>query len=230
MSNHATSGGQRNDSSQDLFKLVMATIPAVVLYFVGWAYLHFYLKTFGISVSELDLDIQTILIYSFPPIQILTRSWWHWLLLAAVALLVIVWSVRRLMGQDMKENLANFCKRARCASPIAQGLGLFVILLILVVVFVPIIGSAAAQAANRKWLSEGVRIEAVVKEPDPKGKSAWYENYNRCASRRALDLIFADKESYYMLCISSFDKTSALVFEVRRHIGLVSVRFIRHEN
>jgi len=230
VSNHATFGGQRNDSGLDLFKLFMATIPAVVLYFVGWAYLHFYLKAFGISVSELDLDIQTILIYSFPPLQILVRSWWHWLVLGLVALLVIVWLVRRFAVQDTKEKLANVCNRTRSASPVTQGLGLLVILLILVVVFVPIIGSAAAQAANRKWVSEGVLIEAVVKEPDAKEKSAWHENYKRCGSRRALDLIFVDKESYYMLCISSLDKASALVFEIRRQIGLVSVRFVRREN
>jgi len=67
----------------------------------------------------------------------------------------------------------------------------------------------------------------LVKDPDGKEKSAWYDSYKRCAGRRGLDLIFADKDAYYMLCISSVDDSSALVFEVRRDAGLASVRFAR---
>ena len=62
---------------------------------------------------------------------------------------------------------------------------------------------------------------------DPEGKDrAWHDNYRRCSGRRALDLLFSDKESYYMLCISSVDKTDGIVFEVRRETGLVSVRLV----
>ena len=225
VSSHVTTGGKQNDG-KGLFELVFATIPAVLLYFVGWAYLYFYLKVFGIGISELDLDIQTILIYAYPPIKAFVASYWHLALVTIAALLISVWLARRYAPRAVKDKLAAFYKGVRGSSPITQGFQLFVVLLTLAFLAVPIVRTEAAQAADRKWVSEGVVIEAMVKEPETKEKSVWYDSYKRCASRRALDLIFADKDAYYMFCISGLDET-ALVFEVRREVGLVSVRFIQ---
>jgi hypothetical protein len=61
--NQQTEGIKVSEGSKVFFEIAIATIPAVVLYFIGWVYLNFYISAFGITVSELDLDIQTIFIY-----------------------------------------------------------------------------------------------------------------------------------------------------------------------
>jgi hypothetical protein len=106
------------------------------------------------------------------------------------------------------------------SSSTAQVLVMFAILAALAVISTPMIHWAAAEVANRKWASEGIRMEAISKKPESKEKSSWEDNYKLCSNRRALDLILADKESYYMLCISSMDSTAAIVYEVRRDVGL----------
>jgi len=40
------------------------SMPAVFLFFVGWSYLYFYFASFGINISEINLDTSTVLIYS----------------------------------------------------------------------------------------------------------------------------------------------------------------------
>jgi hypothetical protein len=214
-------GGQQSEG-KGLFELVIATIPTVLLYFVGWAYLYFYLRVFGIGISELDLDIQTIFIYAYPPIHYFGTAYWYWILLTIAAILL----ARRFAPHRIRVKLDAFYNTACAAPPIAKGLELFGVLVVLAFLSVPFVQSDAERAADRKWISEGVRIEAMVKEPESKEKSGWYDNYKLCAGRRALDLIFSDKDAYYMLCTSSVDETSALVFEVRRDAGLASVRFI----
>jgi hypothetical protein len=225
VSSAGPTGGQQGDG-KGLFELVIATIPTVLLYFVGWAYLYFYLRVFGIGISELDLDIQTIFIYAYPPIHYFGMSYWYWILLTIVAILLAC----RFAPHPAKMKFAAFYGGARATPPIAKGLGLFGILLVVAFLCVPFVRSDAERAADRKWTSEGVRIEAIAKEPESKEKSGWYDNYRRCAGRRALDLIFSDKDAYYMLCTSSVDETSALVFEVRRDAGLASVRFVKRQN
>lgn len=66
--------------------VVVAAIPAALAYFVGWAYLHYYLAEFGIGIAELELGTETIFIYAAPPVFLAVKSFW-WLLL----LLFPVW-------------------------------------------------------------------------------------------------------------------------------------------
>ena len=68
----------------------------------------------------------------------------------------------------MKSKVASWYSGIRITSPIAQGLGLFIVVLLLAVSFVPIVRLDAEQAADRKWGSEGVRIAAMAKEPESK--------------------------------------------------------------
>ena len=222
MSEHTTA-----DGSNALSELVIATIPAVLLYYAGWVYLLFYLQAFGIEISELDFDTQTIFIYSVPPFRMFLLSFWHWLLLGIMVLAVIMWLSRKFATQKAKHKLASCLTWFRRGSPLKKGLGIFAGLLLLIALFHPVIRWSATEAANRKWDAQGIRIQAMIKNSIPREESAWEENYKRCSSRQALDLIFSDKESYYMLCISSHDKTSAVVFEVRRDVGLTSVRLIK---
>lgn len=223
MSSHPPPGAQQSEGKA-LVELVVAIIPPALLYFVGWAYLYFYLQAFGIGISELDLDIQTIFIYAYPPIRLLWLSYWGWALLAVLVLFVSILVVRKVTTPATRSWLAGWI---RGTTVLGQGLRLFVVISLMAVLLVQVVRPYAVQAADRKWVSEGVRLEALVKDPDGKEKSAWYDSYKRCAGRRGLDLIFADKDAYYMLCISSVDDSSALVFEVRRDAGLASVRFAR---
>src|SRR5262245_33689463 len=60
-------------------------------------------------------------------------------------------------------------------------------------------------AANRTWSDGGIPFEALLKESEPKWweinedkRPTLHDNYKKCRDR--LELIFADKQSYYMLC------------------------------
>jgi hypothetical protein len=229
VSSHTTTSGQASDVNKGFFELIIATIPTVLLYFVGWAYLYFYLNVFDVGISELDLEIQTIFIYSFPPIRTFLGLYWVWIAIGILVVSISIALARRFANEAVKKRLSALWKRIRGASPIAQGLGLFAALLFLAILAVPIIRSEAVEAASQKWLTEGVRIEAMVKPLEAKEQSPWYDNYEQCANRRALDLIFADKDAYYILCKSTVDERSAIVFEVRRDVGLTSIRFVQRE-
>jgi hypothetical protein len=115
-------------------------------------------------------------------------------------------------------------------SVLLQLLLLIAVMVALAFVSVPIIQSVATQAAKRKWDNGvGLRIDAIIKEPEPKWwveKGKAHDYYRDCGSRGVLDLIFSDKHSYYVLCVAESDRTAGLVFEVRREAGLVSVRFL----
>lgn len=219
----------KSDGSTALSELVVATVPAVILYYAGWVYLLFYLQAFGIAISELDLDTRTIFIYSVPPFRLFLLSFWRWLLFGIAIVVVTVGLARKFASQGTKIRLAAYIHWVRRGSLIKRGLGIFAGLLLLIALFHPIIRWSAAEAANRKWESEGIRIQAMITDSNQRERSAWDENYKLCGKRQALDLIFSDRESYYMLCISSHDKTTAIVYEVRRDVGLSSVRLIRRE-
>ena len=215
----ATTPDTKPDGSKAIFELIVATIPAALLYFFGWAYLHFYLKAFSIDLSELELDLQTMFIYSVPPLRAVMSLYWLWGIVLAIV--VLIWMLQWIVPR--------FYRRVIELPAIVYGLTLFGIFASLAVASVPMIRLVATDAANRKWSSgpPGIPMEAIAKEVDAKDGSLWYNNYRKCSKRRGLDLIFADKASYYMLCISQDDKALGVVFEVRREAGLVSVRFVQ---
>jgi hypothetical protein len=231
MSDRATTDAQLGSGAKAVFEIALATAPAVLLYFVGWAYLHFYLRAFRIDVSELDLDLQTILIYSFRPLKALMLLY----LPVVAAVVLVVWILRALIP-TWKEQTTQFYRRLIEAPALVHGLGLFAILAFVAVVSIPTIRSVAAQAANEKWAGAvDVRLpvqvlvkESESKESGTKESNEWLDNYKSCSSteRRGLDLIFADKGSYYLLCTSPDDRTQGIIFEVRRETGLASIRFV----
>jgi hypothetical protein len=215
----------KSDAGKAISEVVLTTIPAVLLYFMGWVYLNFYLSAFGIGISELDIDIQTILIYSFPPIGILVRAFWLTALVVLIILVAIGWIAILRVRKATLQKLKNVYDRLRHASTALHALYIYFIVVIIAVPAVPAIRWAAFDAANQKWASDDLHIDAMIKETE-NSKSAWVDGYKKCSERHALDLIMADKESYYMLCVSSVDPSSGVVYEVRRDVGLVSVRFV----
>jgi hypothetical protein len=134
----------------------------------------------------------------------------------------------------VREQTTRLYRLVSEASALVHGLSLFVILVFVAFVSTPTIRSVAAQAAAEEWMGAvDVRlpVEALVKEPESKQSgtnesSEWYGHYKSCTERRGLDLIFADKGSYYLLCISPDEDKQGIVFEVRRETGLASIRFV----
>jgi hypothetical protein len=53
------------DVSNAFVNFVIVTLPAILLYFLGWTYLYFYLSTFSIKISELKVDVDTVLVYGY---------------------------------------------------------------------------------------------------------------------------------------------------------------------
>jgi hypothetical protein len=241
LANPVHSGLTSGDASKVLTDLIVVTIPAVLLYFVGWVYLYFYLGAFGIGVSELDLDIQTIFLYFLPPIRLLAKFIWDGFLAnlyLAGGLLVLIAIAAVLfkqcapghfqsLGQRLStsfNNLRELFASLQTASVIVQCLLVFVLLVSLAIIAVPVIRSTAGYAADRQWVTRGTMIAAMIKKADEMQSSSWFDNYKACSERRALNLIFADKETYFMLCIDKYDASFGVVYEVRRDAGLASVR------
>jgi hypothetical protein len=192
---------------------VAAVVIPAVAYYIGWTYLHFYLQVFGIDISELDFGLETIFIYSWPPIARLARM--HWLLMIlclAVLLVLIGW----LNGRTWSP-----FRRVPFVAPV-----LCLVAAIAVVGFIltPFIADSARHQADEKWTRQGIPIDAIVHDPDP--KQSQYVNYRVCADRDGLDLIIADRDGYYMMCRSRIEQ-EAVVYEVRREFGLVSVRRLK---
>jgi hypothetical protein len=215
-----------SDASKALAEIILVTIPAVILYFVGWVYLNAYLSAFGINVSELDLDIQTIFIYAFPPTRILLQSFWPYILLALLITIIFIYLVASNLSKPLLRSLKQFWNHFTTGSVGFRIFCIYIVTLFVAVAALPAIRWAAFHAAQQKWKTESFHVEALLKESEKTIQQQWVDNYNKCTERHALDLIMSDKESYYLLCTSSLDRSSGIVYEVRREVGLVSIRYV----
>lgn len=201
-----------------------ATIPAVLAYFVGWVYLYYYLAEFGIGISELDLGVETIFIYAAPPVAKAAKG--SWLVIALVVLLAVVLVAT---WRRMPNNLRFGFRKLRmfeAVPPVLFGVGLVVSLMLLAAISASVTRGVALEHASERWDRVGVRIQAAAAEPT--SLQVRYADYKLCVERRALDLIFADKNSYFMLCISEINDANGVVYEVRREgSSFASVRSIQ---
>lgn len=229
------------DVQKGIYEFIIATMPAVVLYFIGWSYLYFYLGSFGINISELKLDLQTIFIYSYSPVRTLISVLLsHWLSLALSLVLagILFMVARRFFPAKLARRISHLVNERKAAwssrlpeSPIMRAL-IFILALVVVapVVLVPWARWAATMAASRVWTGVAQEIVAVVSEKDyvdDKDQGAsWLSSYRQCQNRVELGLIFSDDQAYYMLCRSQDDPKTGLVFEVRRKGRLASVRYL----
>jgi len=202
--------------------VVIAVVPAALAYFIGWTYLYYYLLEFGINVSELDLGVEAILIYAVPPTLSVVRHYW----LPVLAILVVAYflmAYKHLLPW-LRMN-PNFYARIRGLHPVAKGVAWFLVLVLAVAILTPLIQSVAIQRADDKWTRTGTRLRAPIEAPTT---SSSYEDYQSCMSRLGLDLVFADKNVYYLLCVSQINDDSGVVYEVRRaESKLASVRWSR---
>jgi hypothetical protein len=83
------------NTQEAILQLLVAAAPAVILYFTGWSYLYFYLNLFHININEINPDLPTIFIYSYPPLHALWLS--HGIMIIVVVVLIAmlwVWGKR----------------------------------------------------------------------------------------------------------------------------------------
>jgi len=212
-----------------LSDIVLVTIPAVMTYLIGWAYLHYYLSAFGIEESELELDLETILVYAAPPLSaVFGDHWVLWVLFIVVAL------IARAMIDRQRRKAAAAAAAAGVPAPVVHdtreplvhGLVALALLIVLVRAAVPYVKDLAQERARDRWERLAVRIQTVLKEGEP--RSGAQKNYATCLEQGRLDLLFADRNRYFMLCRSTVDTSVGLIFEVARdEAALVSVREAR---
>lgn len=220
---------------KSIIQFVIATLPAVVLYFVGWGYLYFFFTAFGINIAEIHLDTSTVFIYAFSPLLIAAkayRSWGASVTLFAVIVAVVLF-ITKLIPHKHKRATKQIYRWLRDKVPFGVKTALLIIgLLIVLSALVPVVEWAAIQKKKQVWAGERpVSIVAMLVEGSkPKTGTdtapQLRESYVQCSEQQALLLIFSDEKAYYLLCKSVENSNEGYVFEVRREFGLSSVRFV----
>lgn len=217
------------------YEFLIVTVPAVILYFIGWGYLYYYFGAFGINIAEAHFDVPTIFIYSVPVVQnAIAHSVWY-LAGAFVTLPFLLLIIFRLLKPRLKYKVKQKWLPVVAA---VDGMPVWAKLLFVIVALAlsalalrPIIEEAALETARRIWSGPATYVIAL---PEPKGdsqskpaeSSPWREQYADCSKHEALRLIYADDSAYYLLCMNEEDKSGqGVIFEIRRKEGLVSVRF-----
>jgi hypothetical protein len=218
---------------------LVATVPVVLVYFIGWGYLYFYFNAFGINISEIHLDTSTVFIYALTPIQIVLNEWRTWIgpAIFGIATAVVLFGITlKLLPRDIKMQVqAIGVWLTDGSAPGIKIVMLTVGLVIALIILQPILEWAAQQKQMKIWAGQTEVIVPLVDSPgDEKDKPgtlidpAWHrqrESYVQCRNAQALRLIFSDDKAYYALCKSRENSDAGIVFEVRREGGLASARF-----
>ncbi len=213
------------DIQKAILEFLVATLPAVVLYFLGWAYLYFFLISFGINIAEVHIDTPTIFIYSFSPLQVVFKRYGLCLLLILFLLAVLYFVLVRIFPRLAKASRRLSAWLAKTGTVLRICLTLAVLLL-LALLSAPVVSWAADQASARIWTGKGANAVAITAKKGSRTFGALRAMYNKCGADQSLILVYADDKAHYLLCKSSVDDTQGVVFEVRRELGLVSVRFV----
>jgi len=212
-----------SEASGTIESIVLVTIPAALIYFIGWAYLHYYLGAFSIDLSELELGVETVLIYSAPPLFSLVSAYKLALIAGLIVLALasagLVWRLQ-VHHSSAASGAAGHAGASTAAQPeyvwlptvtfILKGLWAFVVMVGLAFVLTPALRNFATGKARLTWRDDSLPIEVRVEEA------------------RHLHLVFSDKDRYFLLCTSTIDPDRGAVYEVRREdSSLASVRYVR---
>ena len=216
---------------KSLIQFLIATVPAIVLYFIGWAYLYFYFSSFGINIAEIHLDTSTVFIYAFSPLAIVVKAYWPWIAPLTVIIVAVVLIITTLMPRKSRNEIKQIYRWVRDKVPIGVTTLLMIIgLLIFLSALVPVVKWAAIQQRKQVWAGERpVSMVVLVEGSKPKAEAdpaQVRESYMQCSDQQALLSIFSDDKAYYLLCKSVENSDVGYVFEVRREFGLSSVRFV----
>jgi hypothetical protein len=140
---------------KSLIQFLIATVPAIVLYFIGWAYLYFYFSSFGINIAEIHLDTSTVFIYAFSPLAIVVKAYWPWIAPLTVIIVAVVLIITTLMPRKSRNEIKQIYRWVRDKVPIGVTTLLMIIgLLIFLSALVPVVKWAAIQQRKQVWASE----------------------------------------------------------------------------
>lgn len=214
-----------------IYQFIFATIAPATLYFLGWAYLYFYLGWFNIDISEVDPNITTVLTYGYSPIYAL--RWWT--LVPILGLAIAGWIAKKKSStfETLLTRLrCNYTRvKRRTPSEVALLLGVIFILFIFPWALLPLANRAATSAAEREW-QRAPTVKAVLEQdrksaPDDAAPEILIQ-YGECSHRpEQLRLIFANSNRYFLLCVSKDYDNLGTIYEIERGKGLESVRSIQ---
>jgi hypothetical protein len=154
------------DLQKAISDFLVATIPAVLLYFLGWAYLYYFLSSFGIYLSELKLDVTTVLIYSYAPLHDIVENHLKIIIFSCLAVVAIIYSrislpksILRREPLWIRQLPVNISRMYRPTSSLPLAIRIFLlaieffvgILIILSLILIPIAKLAAEKTEAELW-------------------------------------------------------------------------------
>lgn len=88
----------------DTLKVIrdVTIIIAIYLYFIAWAYIHFYYRQFGISTDTIKIDYNSYLMYSYNVLTSQRFSNWAFSMLLLVILLAVIFLLVRWLTHKYK--------------------------------------------------------------------------------------------------------------------------------
>lgn len=211
----------KGHTQSNLVSAIVVATPAVIVYFLGWTYLNYYLGAFGIGIAELDLGVETIFIYSAPAATWLLKTKWPWFVGIAVFWgIVVLWSCHLRGG--ISPSVTSFLRKFFMFWYV-QAIATFIGVTLLTMMIAPIVQKAAVTHVTEMWGRAGIKIRAMVESSE--SGSDERRDYETCKKRDGLQLVFGDKNGYFMLCTSEIDDMDGVIYEVRRQdSALASVR------
>jgi hypothetical protein len=240
---------QKADLLKSLTDFVIVTTPGLLLYFLGWAYLSYYLFLFGIAPSELKLAAQTVFVNSYVQLYGLVERPLNLLMSSLLGFLFVlfVWSFLNWIA------LHTTWRPVSSLSSTWRTIYFTVIFFFVLVVFfnfvlIPVGRASARSTANERWSGLGQEITVILNPEkitvilNPENKSMnpgpspdtdknsisaqWIKNFTSCQNRGALVSVFSDDSTLFLLCRAQDDPHSGIVFEVTKEKGLISARSV----
>jgi hypothetical protein len=213
------------DWQKAISDFLVATIPAVLLYFLGWAYLYYFLSSFGIYPSELKLDVITVLIYAYAPIHDIVARYLLIIIFSCLAFIFLIYfniaSPKKMLQRAplwVKQLPTSVSKMYRPVSSLPLAIRIFSLtfelligmLLALSLILIPIAKLAAAKTEAELW-GDSAPIIAVNLHLEDTSKKEVNSNAPTLESK-------ADQEH------NSNDETlSSEVAQCQRNLGLVPI-------
>jgi hypothetical protein len=176
------------DVQKSITDFIIVTTPGLLLYFLGWAYLSYYLFLFGINPSELKLDPQTAFINSYVPLYGPVASNWLSSILSILGFLFIVVVIftslfdkvfSGLIGRLLKflDRYLPWLKYRPISSLNSTwrtvyftALFFFLLIAFLNLALIPVGRWSARAAANERWSGLGQGITFILNEEDEPAK------------------------------------------------------------
>ncbi len=157
-----------------ILQLLIAAAPAVFLYFTGWSFLYFYLERFNINIGEINFDLPTVVIYSYPPLHLLWE--FHGTAIIAIVLAVAVawcfgpglWQAAGVGWPNVRiaAGATALMTRMRTWPKVVWTLGFLLVVVFIAPFPLKVLTSwAANQAADRVWDGSEPELKPYVEMP-----------------------------------------------------------------